>query len=360
MRVDRDPGLAVGALGGQVDLVELPLPAERGAGRLQPPDRVLLVGEARAVPDLDQHPDAAGDHVACRRASTPGRRRRRPRRGRRIAAVSSERMLFVPSLKPMRLRGVAWARLVVDVRPNPSCDQRITTLPRPMRARLRTAWNATCGSSAQAWTHEVAAASARGRARRRAARGRARRAAGVARAQAEAVLAVGSNRPGPSPKVIGQPRRRQAERLAGVGGRRGADVVGRRPPARPALIRAAALVHARSRSRTSLARSIVQVEGGEVQPVLGRGGDPGLVRAVERDAWRRARSASPPSSSEREADRPRPRPSRRRRRAARAGSGRRPGHARYATMRAGTCESGSASASIAWLSLRVSALVRSV
>src|SRR3954469_24860947 len=61
-------------------------------------------------------------------------------------------MLAVPSLKPIRLRGVAWLRLVEAVRPKPSCDQRITTVPRPIRARLRIAWKATWGSSEQAWT----------------------------------------------------------------------------------------------------------------------------------------------------------------------------------------------------------------
>ena len=61
-------------------------------------------------------------------------------------------MLAVPSLKPIRLRGVSWLRLVVAVRPKPSWDQRIATAPRPIRARLRTAWKATWGSSEQAWT----------------------------------------------------------------------------------------------------------------------------------------------------------------------------------------------------------------
>src|SRR3954468_12745113 len=57
-------------------------------------------------------------------------------------------MLFVPSLKPIRLRGV----LVLEVRPKPSWDHRITANPRPILARFLTAWKATCGSSAQAWT----------------------------------------------------------------------------------------------------------------------------------------------------------------------------------------------------------------
>ena len=61
-------------------------------------------------------------------------------------------MLAVPSLKPIRLRGVSWLRLVLAVRPKPSWDQRMTTVPRPIRARLRIAWKATWGSSEQACT----------------------------------------------------------------------------------------------------------------------------------------------------------------------------------------------------------------
>ena len=45
--------------------------AERGTGRPDPPDDPLLVGERRAVPDLDQVPDPPGDHVAA--TDHPGR-----------------------------------------------------------------------------------------------------------------------------------------------------------------------------------------------------------------------------------------------------------------------------------------------
>ena len=43
------------------------------------------------------------------------------------------------------------ARVVDEVRPNPSWLHRTATVPKPMRMRLRTAWTATCGSLAQAW-----------------------------------------------------------------------------------------------------------------------------------------------------------------------------------------------------------------
>ena len=58
----------------------------------------------------------------------------------------------MPSLKPIRLRGVCWADVVFEVRPKPICDQRIAARPNAIRDRLRTAWTATCGSSAQTWT----------------------------------------------------------------------------------------------------------------------------------------------------------------------------------------------------------------
>ena len=59
-------------------------------------------------------------------------------------------MLRVPSLNPSRFRGVAWAVDVVEVRPKPSSIQLCSTTPMPIRARFRTAWNATSGSSEQA------------------------------------------------------------------------------------------------------------------------------------------------------------------------------------------------------------------
>jgi hypothetical protein len=60
-------------------------------------------------------------------------------------------MLAVPSFIPNRLRGVSWLRVVAEVRPKPSWDQRRVTVPRPIRARSRIAWKTTWGSSAQAW-----------------------------------------------------------------------------------------------------------------------------------------------------------------------------------------------------------------
>ena len=261
----------------------------------------------------------------------------------------------MPSLKPIRLRGVACSRLVDDVRPNPSCDQRIVAEPRAMRARLRTAWNATCGSSAQACTQrspplrrgvELVAAAAR-----------------ASSLQARAGAST------PSPKRFVEQRRPEAEgdrepggleaeRLAGVVGRRERLGVGRagrlaarssarRPPTSHAAARAG-----RASGATSKAR--------EVEPVLRGRGDPGLVGAGERDDGRRRRGA------------------RRRRRPTRVAAGRRPATAtapapaapssraarqpRVAPQPASAagrraCESGSASASTACESARTSLAV---
>ena len=95
--------VAVG-VGRVVGDVGLDLAVERGAGRLAPADQRLLLGEAGAVPELDEHPDDAHDVVAAadgpRRLAVAGadphvalhaRRRRWSR-------------LAVPSMNPIRLR----------------------------------------------------------------------------------------------------------------------------------------------------------------------------------------------------------------------------------------------------------------
>ena len=132
---------------------ELGAAGQRGALGLGAPDDPLLLAQRRPVPGLDDHPDPAHDDV--RAAGEPAGRRRRPAGPRRAApasAVSSALTFAVPSLKPIRLRGVTWAVEVDEVRPKPSCDQRTRAVPNAARVRLRTACIATCGSSAHAWT----------------------------------------------------------------------------------------------------------------------------------------------------------------------------------------------------------------
>ena len=67
--------VAVG-VGGEVGEVGLALAVERRAVGLAPADQRLLLAEAGAVPELDQHPDDPDHVVACRPPPRPARRRR--------------------------------------------------------------------------------------------------------------------------------------------------------------------------------------------------------------------------------------------------------------------------------------------
>src|ERR1700709_2808770 len=123
-------------------------------------------------------------------------------------------MLFVPSLNPIRFRGVDCAAEVVDVRPNPSCDHRSTAVPRAMRAKLRMTWKATCGSFEQAWTQRsppVRADSSRSPG----SPGRRPQVGGGGRAMLRQAEPVVEER-GAKPDRDRQVGRTEAERLAGV------------------------------------------------------------------------------------------------------------------------------------------------
>ena len=197
-------------------------------------------------------------------------------------------MLRVPSLNPIRLRGVSWSAPFDVALPKPSCDQRITTVPRPRRARFRIAWNAATGSSEQACTHRsppVRAGSRFSGGSMRQVGQRGRTLAG----QAEPV--VEQRRPeADRDREVG---RRRAVRLAGVGRRRrhvravaGDQLPGghRRGGLRPDL-------------QQILQRGLPlgerpvdgQVVRGERQARRRRRGDAGLGRAEERHRLRRRR-----------------------------------------------------------------------
>ena len=180
------------------------LPVSGAPEFLNRPKTCLLVGEEVGVPRLDQHPDAPGDEVAAAASSTPGRSRRRPRRSRRGRRASSSLMLLVPSLKPIRLRSVCWSVEVDDVRPKPSCDHRITAVPRASRAKLRMAWNAT---------GRVVGAGLHARGRRRCGRGRGCRRAARDVGQRRRALAG-------QPEPVVEQRRAEADRDGQVGARR--------------------------------------------------------------------------------------------------------------------------------------------
>ena len=131
--------------------IELSGPTQRGAGALGPADGRSPARRAWSGPTSRSASGCGGRRGRSRRPSSRARRRPAPRRAGRAASGSSALRLFVPSLKPNRLRGVACSVDVDDVRPKPSCDQRTRRRPKPMRTRLRTACTATCGSFAQAW-----------------------------------------------------------------------------------------------------------------------------------------------------------------------------------------------------------------
>ena len=204
------------AIGAQVDSSNSSAPPSGAPLSLVAADRLLLVGEARPVPDLDQHADAPRDEVG---AAAQPRRLARPsptQTWRSSAAWSSALDVVRAVLEahagcaacPARGSSTTCAR-------SRAATSASTTTPRPMRARLRTAWKATCGSSAHAWTQRspplrsgssVVAGERRQLAQR----------LGPAARRGRTVVAVRSNSDGPEAEGDREPRRRQAERLAGV------------------------------------------------------------------------------------------------------------------------------------------------
>ena len=176
-----------------------------------------------------------------------------------------------------------------------------TTAPRPCRSRS----GPGCGPRGRPPAgppsrpaRRCRPATAAGRAgRRRSAAGRAARRAAGRRARTGRVPCASRNSPGPKPKVIVRPPGgRPIASPVSSGGASGAPSVGPTGPAgRPCVIRSAARVHALQQGDELGPRARGDVERGEVQPVLRRRDDAGLVRAAE-------------------GVRRRPRPSRRRRR----------------------------------------------
>ena len=185
---------------------------------------------------------------------------------------------------------MACARLVDECARSPAA----TSAPRPRRARcarrLRTAWKATCGSSAHAWTHRspplrAGSSSSPGSGRQRRREGAAARLCGPARSARRTARARARRSPSAAPaarpeRLAGVVRRRQrlAVDVARPGGRRSSRSRRRRP-------RAQQLAQVAART------SVVDVEGGEVQPVLRGRGDARLVAPVERRRSASARRA---------------------------------------------------------------------
>jgi hypothetical protein len=100
----------------------------------------------------------------------------------------------------MRFRAVDWSEVVEDVRPNPSCTHRTVTTPRPIRVRLRMAWNRTCGSSPHACT-QMSPPPRDGSKASRGNAGRSANAAGRFEASPKRSTPSPSKNDGPTPKV---------------------------------------------------------------------------------------------------------------------------------------------------------------
>ena len=240
----------------------------------------------------------------------------------------------MPSLKPNRLRGVAWLVDVDDVRPNPSCDHRTAVVPKPIRTRLRMACTATCGSLAHAWMHRSPPDSA-GSIWSSWNVGSGGEPGGPLRAEAQLVEEARPDAERERERGRGQP-----QRLAGVRRRR-LRVEVDRAARRGLRARRHALGGPGPALQQVLDRRPVrgrQVDRGEVQPVLRGRDDPGLVLPAERDdpVRRRGGLRAGDGEARRDADARDRRPDARRaeQAAARHPRGASPGSSAWATGRA--------------------------
>ena len=242
---------------------------------------------------------------------------------------------------------MACERLVVEVRPKPSCDQRSTVTPAPDAGQVAHGVEGDLRVVGAGLHAEVAAA--------------ARRLELVAGQRAAGLSSGGPARPGRSDprrpveqrraEAEGdrQARRPQAERLAGVHRRGEVRVAAGGRPARPAVIRTAASRPGAQQLAQVLAPVGVDVERGEEQPVLRRRGDARLVAPWKGHGAiggaRRLSSASRPSAIPAgAAAAPRPRAARGRPEQGASRSGAAIGSSHHLGR---TCESGSARASTA-------------
>ena len=175
---------------------------------------------------------------------------------------------------------------VEDVRPKPSCDQRMTAVPRASRAKLRMTWKATCGSSAQAWTQmspPLRSGSQRVAGQRAGSAQRGRALAG------EPEPVVEQRRP--EADGDGQLRRPQARSPRRC---RSAAPAARSPPRRsagPCVSCAAAAAQVPSMVLTSSTSVDVTSNAANASRSCAGRGDAGLVRSVERHDLRSPASA---------------------------------------------------------------------
>ncbi len=212
-------------------------------------------------------------HAACGSSSAP------TQTCSSRASVSSALTFAVPSLKPNRLRGVDCDVEVVDVRPKPELRpaDRDRAEADPGQVADRVHGHLRVLRRRPARTGRRPSGPGRGCRRGSAAGPSGRRAVGR-RGRAS------RRTPGPKPNVIVSPAGGSPiASPVSSGGRSAAPSVGPTGPAPwPCIIRSAASVQAFSSGDDLLARVGGQVERREVQPVLRRGDDAGLVGAAER------------------------------------------------------------------------------
>ncbi|CAB4914100.1 unannotated protein [freshwater metagenome] len=267
-------------LRGEVDRVELAALAQRCAAALGPPDGLLLVAQVLPVPDLDQHPDLAADQVGA--AVHPGVGARDP-----DEAVQGGRLLGLEVVGAvLEAEQVARGHLVRGRRRRPAepqlrpadadqADPDPGQVADGVHGHLRVVG---AGLDAQVPAADRRVDQVAGEA------GQLDQRRGLPVGDAEPVRPVGgAEQGGPEPDGQRQPGRRQTQRLAGVVRRRvlvaphRTDRAGVLPPGHPPGGRRPVLQQADE------GVPVVgdDVEGDEVQPVLGGGHDAGLVVAVE-------------------------------------------------------------------------------
>ena len=217
---------------------------------LTPADRLLLVVQRRAVPDLDQHPDAPRDQVGAAA---------QPARARRVAGTQTWSVERAVVLELDVVRAVLEAHQVARRRPargsSTRCGRSRAATSASRRRRGRCARG--CGRRGRRPAGRRRTPGRRGRRRSAPGRARRRRTPGRSTQRRRARRARGrsgpprSNSVGPKPKVIVSRAGARPDRLAGVvrAARRvvvaGAGGLARRSSARPPA------VQSRSRSRRS-------------------------------------------------------------------------------------------------------------
>ena len=283
-------GVPSAPLGGVVRDVGLPGPGERRALDLVPAEDAPPGRPAGRGPSPRCASGSAGPPGSCRRASRPGRSRAGTQTCSRIRAVSSPRTLRVPSLKPIRLRGVDWVLVVAEVRPKPSCDQRITHGAAADAGQVADGVEGDLRVVGAGLDAEVAA----GAAGVEAVAGQGGRSAAAAPGRRAARPNRSSNSDGPKPTVIGQVAPAPA-----------------RPPrrCRPAAPRAGSVARARAgrgssrpRRRSTPAAASAQLAPRSVVTTSKRRTPAGPAPAVAMPAWCSPWKATVPAA------RPAPRP----------------------------------------------------